>query len=872
MKRLAYSGALTVATAFLVTVAVAAALVRAQAPDQAPARVTDDLLRAIPFDRVTLIDGTVMIVDPISPRPLPSIDPAKEREKRRRERKEIPPEGNIIPGVPTKLDMPRKANEVDENGMAEDDVKLHLLQGGAKEVVDFKVKRASIKKIEYFEDMLLAECDRLVVLHDYTRAFECCLRVETRNPGWQGLGDHVDRVLFAEGSQALIAGDGERGLRLLRELLARKRDFPGLLDVIGEAYGKRIERALSLGLYPRGRRVLHELELLVPEHIMVKQMRALFVAKASQRVEASQTAAPPDRLDALVESLRIWPTLDGAEAMYDKAFAEEPTLEVAVTDVAHPLGPWVRSPADARISRLLYLPILATDDDQARQGKRDGQLAAAIESSDLGRRLVVKVRPGFHWSDGSRPVSAVDVGRDLIDRTDPHSLRYDARWADLLDRVEVVDEARLELRLNHSPLKGGSWLLGPVGPAHAGVDGRVISTGTDRPLVTDGLFRSVVASADLVELRLRDDMQPAQKVAGQQPEGPARSDKLPVALASLKPSAGGPAGKSVEPAPIRTKLPIKRIREIRLAKGQSPVSALRRGDVSLIEHVPPDEVAGLRASPEIKVEQYARPVVHFLALDGRNPALRIRSLRRGLSYAVDRKALLEDYVIKRAAASPDAVSDGPFPKGSYADAPGVKPLEGHVWLAKMLVAAARKELNNAPIKLNLEYPSIPEVQAIVPRLADAFRAAGVEIVTVELPFSKLEGELRSGRRFDLAFRVLTSDEPVLDAGLILCPGYDAPPEADALASAASPRILQLLLQLERAAEWPTARALALQIDRESRDELPVIPLWQLGDHYAWRDRLTGPGKTSGELYKGIETWEIAPWVGKDSWSLNGAAK
>jgi peptide/nickel transport system substrate-binding protein len=869
VKRLAYSGALTSATGLLTTIAAAAAIAGAQAPDAAPAPTTDDLLRAVPFDRLTLIDGTVLLVDPVSPRPLPVIDPAKDREKRRKEKKEIPFQGNIIPGVPTKLDMPKKEHEVDENGLAEDDVKLHLLQGGPKEVVDFKVKRASIKKIEYFEDMLMAECDRLVVLHDYTRAFECCLRVENRNPGWQGLADHVNGVLFAEGSKALIDGDGERGLRLLRELLARKRDFPGLLDVIGEAYGKRIERALSLGLYPRGRRVLRELELLVPEHNMVKQMRALFVAKASARVEASRKAAAAERLDALAESLRIWPTLEGVEAIYDQAFAEVPTLEVGVTDVAFPLGPWVQSPADARISRLLYRPILASDDDQARQGKRADQLASAIESSDLGRRLVLKIRPGFHWSDGSRPVSAVDVGRDLIDRTDPHSPRYDARWADLLDRVEVADDARLELRLNHSPLKGGSWLLGPVGPAHAGADGRVTSTGPDRPLVTDGLFRSAVATADLVELRLRDDVEPAAKVAGRQPASGGSTDKIPVALASLKPSGNVPAGKLADPAPDPKKLPIKRIREIRLPKGQSAASALRRGDVTLIEHVPPDQVLGLKASPGIKVAQYAAPALHFLALDGRNPALRSRSLRRGLSYAIDRKALLEDYLIKRAATGPDAVSDGPFPKGSYADAPSVKPLEGQMWLAKMLVAATRKELNNAPIKLNLEYPSIPEVQAIVPRLADAFRAAGVEIVTVELPLSQLERELRSGRRFDLAFRTLKCHEPVLEAGLILCPGYDAPPEADALASAASPRILQLLLQLERAGEWPTARGLAIQIDRESRDELPVIPLWQLGDHYAWRDRLTGPGKSSGELYEGIETWEIAPWIARDPWHVRG---
>ena len=209
-------------------------------------KTTDELLRAVPFDRITLIDGTVMVVDPVSPRPLPTIDPAKEREKkRRREKKEITARREHHPRAcrPSSRCPNEREGSRRRTVWTEDEVKLHLLQGGAKEIVDFKVKRASIKKIEYFEDMLLEECDRLVALHDYTRAFECCLRVQTRNPGWHGLYDHVNRVLFAEGSKALIDGDGERGLRLLRELLGRKRDYPGLLDQIGEAYGKRIERA-----------------------------------------------------------------------------------------------------------------------------------------------------------------------------------------------------------------------------------------------------------------------------------------------------------------------------------------------------------------------------------------------------------------------------------------------------------------------------------------------------------------------------------------------------------------------------------------------------------------------------------------------------
>ena len=135
------------------------------------------------------------------------------------------------------------------------------------------------------------------------------------------------------------------------------------------------------------------------------------------------------------------------------------------------------------------------------------------------------------------------------------------------------------------------------------------------------------------------------------------------------------------------------------------VGALRRGEVSLIDHVPPDQVAGLAASAEFKVGSYAQPQIHLIALDGRNQALRNRSLRRALSYAVDRKGLLEDHLLKHPATGMDTVADGPFPRGSYADAPAVKPLEFHPWLARMLVAAARKELGGQPIKLNFEYPA-----------------------------------------------------------------------------------------------------------------------------------------------------------------------
>ena len=116
------------------------------------------------------------------PAPLPVIDPSKDGKRGGRDRgPAISPEGNIFVDRKAKIEMPGSDRQVGPDGVASDEVRLHLLQGAANEVRDFKVKRLSIKKVEYFEDMLLAESDRRVAMHDYARAFEYCLRVQPQS-------------------------------------------------------------------------------------------------------------------------------------------------------------------------------------------------------------------------------------------------------------------------------------------------------------------------------------------------------------------------------------------------------------------------------------------------------------------------------------------------------------------------------------------------------------------------------------------------------------------------------------------------------------------------------------------------------------------
>jgi peptide/nickel transport system substrate-binding protein len=785
---------------------------------------TVDLLKVPPFDRLTLVDGTVLNIEPITPRPLPAYDSKKERArlKKLEEKTKPPAAGNIgLPGAPSKGAGPKGEDEPITQ------LNVHALEG---DVRDFHVKRVDIKSVEYFEDMLMAESERLVRKRDFPRAFEFLLAVEARNPHWPGLDDHVNRLLYDEGSAALLDGDGDRGLRLLGELHARKADYPGLADKLAEAYGTRVNRAFDVGAYVRGRQILHDLEKLTPNHSAVAETRNKFVAKAKGLVDQAAKLSGGEQLDALTDALRIWPALPGASEKFVQAFTPLPTLDVAVADLPKPVAPWVRSPATERIVRLVYMPILAAPTEAGVRGTLPGQLAAGLEKSELGRRLDLKLRPGIPWSDGSRPVGTIDLVRALSDRADPRSPAYNARWADLLETIKAVDDERIEVHLARTFLKPEAWLLAPVGPAHAAWDGWV-TTEKGRQPVGDGPFQWESAIDT-------------------------------IARYAVSPSASSEGGPK-----------IKRIREVRYPSPSLALAALVRGDVALVERVPPDRVPALAKNPEFRVGRYEQPTLHRIAIDGRNPVLRNRSLRRGLSYAIDRKTLLEETVLKRPADDVNIVSDGPFAKGSYADAPGVKPLGYDPLLAKMLIAAARKELGGNPIKLTFEFPPNATAQAVASKIADAWRKVGerqdgntdLEIELVERSESELEDALRSGRQFDLAYRATSCVDPVWEAGPALCPAYDAPPAADGLASIASPRILELLLRLERAPEVASANGLVVTIDRECRDELPILPLWQLEDHYAWRTRLKGPSESASHLYQGLDSWEVEPWFAKDPW-------
>ena len=795
-------------------------LAQAQAPpnpvDGITAKGRDgDLSRSIPFDRLTLTDNTTIEVEPISPRPLPVEDTRKagkslveldEAARKADQARQLQRSGGR--GRPLDPDKP------------EESLVIHALEGEPR---DFRVKRASIKNVEYFEDMLLADSDRLIAASDFTKAFERLLLVKVRDPNWKGLNDAVDRLLFAEGSATIRDEDG-RGLRLLNDLLTRQPEYPGLVERLLTAFHRKIDQALAARDFFVGRQLLREMSRISAGHGQTAEARAKFVNRAQALAADASTAQQPDvRVDRLAEALRVWPDLDGEDRAYQEAFRQEPTVWVAVDDLADPVGPFAHSPGGLRVSPLLYLPVLAIDDDAALRGEMTGQLLAGWKLSEVGRVWRIDLKPTFRWSDDSRPVAAIDLARSLADHASPDSPGFNARWADLLDRVTVLDENRVEVQLARSTAKPETWLLEPVGPAHAGSDGWVSSVAQGRRPVGDGPFvwRGATSTATTFE---------ASRLA---------------------------------PAEIQPHL--RRIVEVGASSTTlSLADLLRRGMVDVIERVPLAELPTISQIPDIQIGTYPTPSVHRLAIDGRTPGLANRKLRRALSMAIDRATLLQDQIIRKASPGVGTrVASAPFVQGSFVDDPKIPPLDYQPVLAKGLVAAAVQELGGQPIHLTLEYPSIAEARATIPKLVEYFGLIGVLVEPIERSESELEAGLRSGRPFNLAYRASRPSDPLHDAGPLLIPAYDSPSSSGGFASAASPRILQLLLDLDRAPESQSARRLAIQIDRESRDELPVIPLWQVEDHYAWRSNIHGINPATDTLYQGVTAWEAEPWLAKD---------
>ena len=127
---------------------------------------------------------------------------------------------------------------------------------------------------------------------------------------------------------------------------------------------------------------------------------------------------------------------------------------------------------------------------------------------------------------------------------------------------------------------------------------------------------------------------------------------------------------------------------------------------------------------------------------------------------------------------------------------------------------------------------------------------GGQLKLLNLPVTLKEakpGELPALADCDLLYAELSIHEPTVDAWRVLGPV--------GLAGSCSPAMLHALRQVEAAPSRQEAAEPLQAVHRLAAIELPVIPLWQLTEHFAVHASVQGVAERPDSLYEGVENWQ-----------------
>jgi len=508
--------------------------------------------------------------------------------------------------------------------------------------------------------------------------------------------------------------------------------------------------------------------------------------------------------------LDIFPTIQGGNELEAKVMNLFPLVMVGVSQQAFSQDPSrIDNWAAKRAGHLTRRSLL----QYASRGEEGGKYLSPLgtfELSEDGTQFLLDVSR-IEGRIEVPQVSGYDISQRLISLADPSSAEFNAPWNRLVKnvRIESINRVWVDLRFPH--VLPEAFLRIPIEPL---VDGK-----SPPP---DGIY-----------------------IGPKPANNEVIYDRNPRYVDS---------GKSKRP----------KIIELYFADANQAVTALKKGQIDVIDRVFPADLMRLENDPNIVVEPYELPTVHVLIPNPRSPYLENISFRRALTFGINRQMILESVLLANRKVQGCRTISGPFPAGvsdsdafAYAYNERVLPLSYEHLLAIALTAVAEKELEVEAEKKKEKPPKKPELLLAYP-VGDIPRIASEEIVrhlaainikckAVPLP----EGVTTDpDNKYDLLYVELSMWEPLVEARRLF--------KTDGLIRERTQHIELALSELEAAKNWSQARRWLYELHRLSHYDAVAIPLWQILDHVAYRKGLSGIGENPLTLYHNAANWKISP--------------
>ncbi|MCA9177872.1 MAG: hypothetical protein KDB14_25570 [Planctomycetales bacterium] len=695
-------------------------------------------------------------------------------------------------------------------------LKLQLVDPDAASVDpgDLLIPWRLVESISVFEVMVLNEANEHTRQKRYDAAFPYYAFLEQSYPKTPNLQRSIESYLYNVALDLFQQERYSEALSSLEELADRNPNFAlsptqNVARAISTVTDRMLAKYIGDEDINSSRRMLTRLTAAYgPTQISsVGKWSAELDRRASALRDQARSELDSGKLREAyltsMEMMRVWPLVQGGKELALETTRRYPIARIAVTSGALDHSPrQIDNWSGRRISRLKHRLLVEYLEPGPSGGIYRSAFGRLEQNDDLTAVYLDLRRPK---EEGETVLTAFDVASKLLDRAEPRSPDYSESWASLLAGVDVRNPFELTIQFRRSNVLPEAYLQIPLqfdGPLAALTRGGYAAgkeeEGTTQYLVEkDYAYRSATQPFEVIETVYEHT--------------------------------------------------------------SDAVNDLRNGKLDVIDRLHPADAARLlvEGSLEIRVGRYAAPTIHVLIPNLKHEFLNRDAFRRALAYAIPREQILNTLLLEGLEMDGARVLDAPFAVDSYGYDDSVPPMPFDASLGKLLTLVAGNELQQIAEKKKEDPP--PYVPLVIGHPATKIgrmvsAAIEAQLKALQIECSRKEfppGEVRDTTgECHLVFAEVQMVEPIVDAERLL--------SSTGLANSPSPYVGMGIRRLNRAQDWKEASARLKDIHRAAIQNMTIIPLWQLPEHFAYRVGVHGLQDGVLNLYQDIEQWQLEP--------------
>ncbi len=686
----------------------------------------------------------------------------------------------------------------------------------------FSVPWSNLVKVERYSEMVLDESRKAMEAKDYATAFKTLifLKENTQTGDTAELRQLMDQCLYGDGQFNLEQGNYSEALAAFEELFRRNRRFRAgedtVLDKITFCIDLFVEQQIKNSEFEKAREILRYIEQEYGSQMstIVEAWNEDMKQRSLSELERLRTLLDQDDGDAIHKSVRkllyMNPDLPQAKATSDLVMNRFPYIYVGVAQPANDkdarrIDNW----AARRVGRLTSRYLMEYDGPGDEGGRYIFPSGRFQRVDDLGVEYRFRLNPTEQF--GVPALTTYEIAKRLGELADPKSPDYYIPWERLVTTIEIEDEKSVLFKLRHPHVRPEA--LFPI-PYFAKSD--------KRGAEDNGVYEQIASNGN--------------------------ENVFEVNSAYTRPQG----------------LQFPRIIERQYKNTSEATDALIRGELDVVDRVFPADVHRLRKNPMIDVKPYIVPTMHLLIPNPRNEFMKSDHFRRALHSGINRELIVQQLITGGTDMDGFQIVSGPFPPGTdaadqfaYAYNFGVEPRQFNVQLAMVLtqqflseerIRREKAEEENPHVELPtivLAHPDTDLITAICQTIAQQWRLAGIDTQLRVLPVGVTKPD---DDDYDLLFCEIQIQEPLVDANSLFGRG--------GLVQMVDPTIELALRQLDASYTWAEVSRSLRRIHEQSSNNLTVLPLWQIVEHFAYRNNVFNIGDQLIYLYQNVDRWRI----------------